>query len=273
MNKYIYYYMCIYIITEHGLCNRLSWMSGLYTWNFLNRCSGDCYVYIKWDKSNACNGHFLEIFNNINFLKWVKNDVEVPKNIKRFKGQHSVPNVFKMFNMNIDTETECMIFNLLKFKKDIIEEGNKYIKNNFGKNTIGLHVRRTDHIGLAKKRGNYTSDSYFFDLIENMVKKDKNIKFYLSTDNLKTQELYKKKFGEYIIIRIQINKSDNNLRHTSLKDAGIDLYLLSMCHHVEGSFHSSFSRVALMLNLNRRNEIKKADDELKKYIFRGYVYT
>lgn len=265
--------MCIYIITEHGLSNRLCWLIGLYTWNFLQKCPNKkCCVYVKWDKSNATNGYFLEIFSNINFIKWVKNDKEVPKNIKRFKGQHSVPNVFKMFNIDIDTETECMIFGLLKFKKEIIDEGNNFIKNNFGYKTIGLHVRRTDHIGLAKRRGNYTSDSYFFNLISNMIKNDSKIKFYLSTDNGNTQELYKNKFGEYIITRIQINKSDNNLRHTSLKDAGIDLYLLSMCHHVEGSFHSSFSRVALMLNLNRRNEIKKADDELKKYIFRGYIY-
>jgi ribosomal protein L16/L10AE len=44
--------------------------------------------------------------------------------------------------------------------------------------------------------------------------------------------------------------------------------LLSHCHHIEGSFYSSYSRVALMLNLIRRKQLEKADYELNKYVFR-----
>jgi hypothetical protein len=35
---------------------------------------------------------------------------------------------------------------------------------------------------------------------------------------------------------------------------------------VEGSFHSSFSRIAVMLNLKRRKEIGKATEELDRYV-------
>jgi len=43
--------------------------------------------------------------------------------------------------------------------------------------------------------------------------------------------------------------------------------LLTYCNHVEGSFHSSFSRIAVMLNLKRRKEIGKATEELDRYVF------
>ena len=51
-----------------------------------------------------CNGNFLEIFNILPKMKFVQNDSEVPKDIKRYAGQHSVPNVYsKILKLNIIT--------------------------------------------------------------------------------------------------------------------------------------------------------------------------
>jgi hypothetical protein len=246
----------------HGLCNRLSWICSFYSYIFAttDKCKNkECTCYIKWIPGRACNGDFLEIFNILPKMKFVQNDSEVPKDIKRYAGQHSIPNVYsKILKLNIITpEMECRIFGLLKFNDKILKFCNEFIKKNFNKNnTIGLHVRRTDHIGLAKNKGNYTNDEFFFKIINNEISKDSNVLFYLSTDK------------KNIIVYKKINKLKNSFRHTTLFDTGIDMCLLTYCNHVEGSFHSSFSRVAVMLNLFRRKEFEKANYELNKYVFR-----
>ena len=264
--------MCIYVCCIHGLCNRLSWLCGLYSYNLRNKCCEDCKVYVRWVPQRFCNGDYKEIFKDMPMMKWVKNDSEVPSGIKKYYGQHSVPNVFKMFKINISSELECSIFGLLKFKDDIEDEVKRYMNKNFNRNTIGFHIRRTDHTGLAKRVGNYKDDEYFFRIMEDEIKKDKNVRFYLACDNRESQKIYQNKFPKHILIRKEIEKLKDSFRHTTLRDAGLDMCLLSHCKRVEGSFHSSFSRVALMLNLNRRGEQERADEELKRYVFRGHKY-
>jgi hypothetical protein len=83
----------------------------------------------------------------------VNNDNEVPMGIKRYSGQHSIPNVYsKILKVDIITpEVECMIFGLLQFNDEVRKISHEFVDKYFNKNnTIGLHVRRTDHIGLAK---------------------------------------------------------------------------------------------------------------------------
>jgi hypothetical protein len=92
-----------------------------------------CICYIKWIPSNACNGDFLEIFNILPKTRFVKNDSEVPKGIKRYAGQHSIPNVYqKILKLNIITpEMECRIFGLLKFNDKILKICHEFIEKNW----------------------------------------------------------------------------------------------------------------------------------------------
>jgi len=211
----------------------------------------------------------LDIFKEFRHSKFVENDSEVPKGIKRYSGQHSVPNVYsKILKLDIITpEVECEIFGLLRFNDEVKKICHDFVKKYFNKNnTIGLHVRRTDHVGLAKGRGNYTDDAYFFKVINDEIKKDSGVVFFLSTDNRNTQEMFLEKYPKNVVVYKMIEKLENSFRHTSLFDTGIDMSLLTYCKRVEGSFHSSFSRIAVMLNLNRRKEIEKATEELDKYV-------
>ncbi len=271
--------MCIYLIPQHGLCNRLSWLCGFYSYNraISHKCHNkECICYIKWVPASACNGHFLEIFKLLPNSKFVKDDKEVPTNIKRYAGQHSIPNIYsKILKVDIITpEVECEIFGLLRFNDEVRKISHEFVDKYFNKNnTIGLHVRRTDHIGLAKGRGNYTNDEYFIKVIENEIKKDSAVVFFLSTDNRNTQELYLKKYPTNVVVYKKIEKLENSFRHTSLFDTGIDMSILTYCKRVEGSFHSSFSRIAVMLNLNRRKEIGKATEELNRYVLHNAPFS
>ncbi len=266
--------MCIYLIPQHGLCNRLSWICGFYSYylTISNKCPNkECICYIRWIPTKACNGHFLEIFKTFPHSKFVKYDREVPKGIMIYSGQHSIPNIYSKIlkiNIIITPEIECQIFGLLRFNDKIRKISHEFIDKYFNKNnTIGLHVRRTDHVGFAKMRGNYTNDDYFFNVIEDEIKKDFAVVFFLSTDNRNTQEIFINKYPNNIVIYKKIEMLDNSFRHTTLFDTGIDISILTYCKRIEGSFHSSFSRVAVMLNLNRRKEIKNATEELDRYVF------
>lgn len=268
--------MCFYLVPMHGLCNRLSWICGFYSYNIAmsDKCKNkECICYIKWTPTKMCNGNFLEIFKILPKTIFVNDDFEVPKGIKKYAGQHSIPNVYKtFFKSNIITpEIECRIFGFLKFNDKILKISHEFIEKNFNKNnTIGLHIRRTDHIGLAKNKGNYTNDEYFEKIINSEISKDQTVLFYLSTDNRKTQDLFLRKYPKNIIVYKKIDKLANSFRHTTLFDTGIDMCILTYCNHVEGSFHSSFSRIAVMLNLFRRKEFEKANYELNRYVFHKY---
>ena len=85
--------------------------------------------------------------------------------------------------------------------------------------------------------------------------------------------MYLNKYPNNIVVYKKIEKLENSFRHTSLFDTGIDMSLLTYCKRVEGSFHSSFSRIAVMLNLNRRREIGKATEELNRYVFHHPLFS
>ena len=113
----------------------------------------------------------------------------------------------------------------------------------------------------------HSDDNTFFNLMDNEINLNKNTNFFLATDNSSTQILYKKKYGKKIIIFNKITDS-NNLRNTSLFQSGIDLYLLSKCKTVEGSYQSSYSRLAIILNTIDKNNIKNINIIHKKNLIR-----
>ncbi len=108
----------------------------------------------------------------------------------------------------------------------------------FGKRTVGIHIRRTDNnesIEISKT-------DLFVEAIWELLAKDPNYTFYLSTDDIDTEEYFKKLFGERIIV----NENKNLARDTEkgIQDALVDLYTLSKTDKILGSWWSSFSFIA-----------------------------
>lgn len=128
-------------------------------------------------------------------------------------------------------------FSLLKLKPELEAKVNDIITN-LENNYIAVHIRRTDCIKLAKKKGLYTSDNEFIKFIENS-----NAKYvYIATDNLKTYKKFKQLFPNKVKLNYwPINFS--NLRHTGLEEAIIDLFVCSKASDFKGSGYSSFSKL------------------------------
>ena len=113
-----------------------------------------------------------------------------------------------------------------------------------GRSTVvGLHIR-TDDQERAIHRGTIE-----LELFENAMKKEidlqSNVRFFLGTDSVKTEEYLKQKYGERIIVH---NKSSLDRDSAiAMKDATIDLYCLSKASKIIGSLGSSFSDVAAQI--------------------------
>lgn len=148
----------------------------------------------------------------------------------------------------------------LKLKNNINLEINK-ILDSFNENTIGVHIRRGDAWQSPWKNNFKLSDDRSFILkMKEEINKDKNVKFFLSTDCRKTQNKFKKLFRNKIIVNNNKNffnsKNINSLKPFQ-KDAVIDLILLSKTKKIFGSNWSSFSYIASKIGKNDLEIIKK----------------
>ena len=72
---------------------------------------------------------------------------------------------------------------------------------------IAVHIRRTDHIELAKEYNQYTNDEYFINFI-NKEKEGKNL--YIASDNKDTYNLFQEKYSN--LVKFEYHKMVNYLR-------------------------------------------------------------
>ncbi len=121
-------------------------------------------------------------------------------------------------------------------------------KRILGDNYISVHVRRTDHVELAKKHEQYTSDETFYDFID---KFDSNMNIYIATDDEKTYYKFKEKYSNRIKFNFPEKNNKHSLRQTSLEDAIIDMYVCSFSKYYMGTKRSSFSRVIKLIKDSR----------------------
>jgi hypothetical protein len=195
-----------------GLCNRLRVIFSYYEYAI----SINKPLIVLWIKSSDCNGYFLDYFEpipNVTFLTTMTNDIY-------YEGCSKHPTFLPNYTC---LKLSHFMKELILSKKQIIDE------------YISVHVRRTDHTDLAIKKNKYTKDADFFSFLD---KYEKNI--YIATDNEETYTMFKQKYNNQIKLDYHKNNT-NSLRHTSLQDAIIDIYMCVLSEHFMGSGHSSFS--------------------------------
>lgn len=105
-------------------------------------------------------------------------------------------------------------------------------------NTIGIHIRRTDNDFAVR----YSPTSLFLNRIREDIKVHPQIKFYLATDDPAEETKFISEYGERILIYKKHSLDRND--PAAIRDAVIDLYNLSQCSKIYGSYYSSFSDVA-----------------------------
>lgn len=108
------------------------------------------------------------------------------------------------------------------------------------KNTIGVHIRRSDNVNAVK----YSPTSLFIEKVCEEIAFKPDTTIYLATDDVKEELAFVEHFGD----RVKIYKKHSLDRNNpyAIKDAVIDLYNLSQCKKIYGSYYSSFSDTAAL---------------------------
>ncbi|MEM7063917.1 MAG: hypothetical protein AAF572_12220 [Cyanobacteria bacterium P01_B01_bin.77] len=236
-----------------GLCNRLRALcSYLYLSHHL-----DIPLLMCWYPNEACDCYFDELFEDVC-------EMISPQTILRIFNSQESSNILYVdvgkwkriyetyWQQHLDYETYWQGY--LKFirqmplKKSILKKIDIFIEKFWHEDIIGLHIRRTDlleHLKSRKLESDYSSNEKFISSIEQAIA-DGYSCFFLATDEVSTKTLIQANFPEKIISYCQTFDSFQK-RQTFVEDALIDLYLLSKCTKIIGSYHSSFSRYAANL--------------------------
>ncbi len=153
-------------------------------------------------------------------------------------------NLFLQANLDILFDGD---YSVLNPKMSVIEALNNVKCDH---NTVGLHIRRTDNANAVR----YSPTSLFFDKVEEELKANPQTKFYLATDDPNEEKSFIEKFGESILIYQKHSLDRNN--PIAIKDALVDLYNLSHCKKIYGSYWSSFSDTAALWSGIEKIELK-----------------
>ncbi len=122
-----------------------------------------------------------------------------------------------------------------------IEEAVKNETSRFGPNTIGVHIRRTDHSTVTA----YSPLEFFIRAMQREIDADSQVQFFLATDSPQVESEFLSRFGERILCRPrQLTRQTPE----GVCDAMIDLLCLSRTRKIIGSRLSSFSETAAQIS-------------------------
>jgi len=123
----------------------------------------------------------------------------------------------------------------------------------FNQKTIGVHIRRTDHIMAI----NQSPTELFIRRIKADQKNDTEVNYFLSTDDPETEQQLKFEFGHKILIN---EKDFSRKSMRGIQDALIDMYCLANTKKIYGSCGSTFSALASRINEIRIEIVQKQEN-------------
>lgn len=113
--------------------------------------------------------------------------------------------------------------------------------------TVGVHVRRTDH-QLSQR---HSTDEKFVAHMDAMIEQDSGVRFFLATDCPETERRFQERFGPRVGVypkrserKVTTLKGLDRGTREGMQDALVDLLLLSRTRRILGSGASTFSWAA-----------------------------
>jgi hypothetical protein len=268
----------IIIFADWGLCNRLKCLVSCM--RIADKLKRDFILY--WPKNRHLGADFSDLFENefkqlndkeINNLKeekkigdtnLVKEDLnkkriivntsrfilfegEVKKGFSKEFPNEEADNIDFEFNRTpLKLKNEILKYiKKLKIKKNILRITKDFNEKNYLESCYGVHIRRGDFSSMMDGRVKISRDELFITEMKNILKKEKNTKFFVSTDSLEVEARLKKDFGEKIITFLK--KGERGKGFLGSQEALIDLLLLSKTKGLLLSYGTSFSEFAWWL--------------------------
>jgi len=122
-----------------------------------------------------------------------------------------------------------------------IEQSVQVYTSQFPANTVGVHIRRTDHLTVAA----YSPQDFFIRAMQREIDADSHVQFFLATDSPHVESEFLSRFGERILCR---PRQFTRQTPEGVCDALVDLLCLSRTRKIIGSRLSSFSETAAQIN-------------------------
>lgn len=136
-------------------------------------------------------------------------------------------------------ELLCKLFRPHKEIEEIVDNNVQLFSNN----TIGLHIRRTDHAAAIRR----SPLDLFIKAIDEEAKKDPQTCIYLATDSDSVKkDITEHCNGKGIRVICSRDKADRNTVN-GIKGGVADMFTLARTDKIYGSFQSSFSELAAQL--------------------------
>ena len=210
----------ITIQPNSGLCNRLR---VLFSWLKIAK-DNNCILEVYWNIDDHCNGHFLEVFEAIPGVIFIK---KTPSKVDYYGCyQHK------------DIDLTKALYSDLIPKKQILSKiqdfTDRYKKFN------AVHIRRTDYLKLAERKKIAVSNYDYERFIS-----ESEYPIYISCDNKDTQD-YFLDFSTKTFIKNKIINSKQR-RQTSLEHAVFDMFVCCRSIKFLGTNSSTFSDLIYML--------------------------
>jgi hypothetical protein len=123
----------------------------------------------------------------------------------------------------------------------------KELTEAFGPHTVGVHIRRGDHLGGSRRSGwSRSSDAAFFARMDAELAAEPSTNFFLATDSAATEERFREQYREAVIVNPDKRFVPSVIRQPkdNQRDAVIDMFALARTRKILGSNYSSFSVMA-----------------------------
>jgi len=246
--------MLLLQVTE-GMCNRLRAIHAAIT--FCRTCNQRLHVF--WKTSDAMSSSFRDLFcppecfevhdycketllwkclfGRRTIFKYIPQD---PKN-NFVTTQESIRDSYRFLPAVMTCSVEFyrpkqIDYTWLTPTSEICDEIQSVLVN-LGKEPIGIHIRRTDNDMSIK----YSPTECFEAVIRKSIQYNPLQKFYLASDDEPTKLYLMALFPNNIFCRLNLpNRSEKN----GVREAVVDLFCLSKCKMLYGSYWSSFTNVA-----------------------------
>lgn len=109
----------------------------------------------------------------------------------------------------------------------------------------GFHIRRTDHVISIQN----CPTELFVNKMDELIRADQNVKFYLATDDMELEQKLYKKYKNNMVKRQPFSQKVKRDTKEGMMDAFVDLLCLASCKTIYGS-DSTFSTLASYLGKN-----------------------
>jgi hypothetical protein len=202
-----------------GLCNKLRVIFSYWEHAKLNNKN----VIVIWEVSDECPGFFLDYFEPVNGINFITNNngLDLKIDYTGF-GWHPDFIPYKKF-LYADLKLKSNLMNRVTEKLKILGE------------FIAIQVRRTDHQEMAIRNNKFTSDEEFCKFIDN----NPSYNLFITADNKNSFDYFKNLYTDKV--KIDFPKDDpTKLRHTSLEDSIVDMFVCINSKYFKKSGYSSF---------------------------------